>query len=592
MMRRAGFVGLLLLPLGCASHPEEGTVVKPAPGVPGVPGGSLGVRAERAAPVAGGTLAISDQSVAVASDPDRDRIFVVDLQRGAVSSVVTEPRAEPGRVVMDDSGRAHVVLRRAGSVVSIDLATAEVVGTRAVCPAPRGIAFDASTDALHIACDTGELVSLPASGGGVTNSVFIERGLRDVVVQGDGLLVTTFKTAEVLSIDSSAEVTARRSLGTSASVISGGFEPDVAWRAVAVDDGRVAIAHQRANPGQISVGPSGYYSTAAPCAAGIVHGTVSVVDSSGGAPTANPALPHMVGPSDIAVSPDGNQLAIVSLGNAWAAPEQDQPTVVVMPLTSLGAGLDSCATEGETVSAGEPVAVAYTPSGQVVVQSREPATLEVLGGSVIELSKESRADTGVALFHMNSGFGVACASCHPEGGEDGRVWNFTESGPRRTQSFAGGLGSTAPFHWSGDVEDMSTLVHEVFVSRMGGPRPNRAQVALFTNWLDRIPAPVRPKLDTAQVARGEAIFEDPAVGCADCHSGDLLTNNRTVDVGTGGFFQVPSLIGLDARAPFMHDGCASDLEARFGSCGGTLHGQTAELDETERADLITYLRSL
>jgi cytochrome c peroxidase len=263
-----------------------------------------------------------------------------------------------------------------------------------------------------------------------------------------------------------------------------------------------------------------------------------------------------------------------------------------MPLTNLQPGLDSCAMQGEAVSKGEPVAVAYTPSGEVVVQSREPATLEVLGGAVIELSDESRADTGVALFHMNSGFGVACASCHPEGREDGRVWNFAESGPRRTQSFAGGLGSTAPFHWSGDVEDMSTLVHEVFVSRMGGPRPNRGQVALFSNWLDQIPAPERPNLDAAAVQRGEAIFHDATVGCGDCHAGDLLTNNLTVDVGTGGFFQVPSLVGLDARAPFMHDGCAPTLDARFGSCGGTTHGQTADIDEAARADLVQYLRSL
>ena len=45
------------------------------------------------------------------------------------------------------------------------------------------------------------------------------------------------------------------------------------------------------------------------------------------------------------------------------------------------------------------------------------------------------------------GFGVdlACASCHPEGHDDGQVWNFSALGPRRTQSLAGGIAGTEPF---------------------------------------------------------------------------------------------------------------------------------------------------
>jgi len=36
----------------------------------------------------------------------------------------------------------------------------------------------------------------------------------------------------------------------------------------------------------------------------------------------------------------------------------------------------------------------------------------------------------------------------------------------------------------------------------------------------------------------------------------MLTNNQSADVGTGGTFQVPSLVDLAHRAPYMHDGCA------------------------------------
>jgi len=84
----------------------------------------------------------------------------------------------------------------------------------------------------------------------------------------------------------------------------------------------------------------------------------------------------------------------------------------------------------------------------------------------ILLSSESRADTGLALFHLNPGGGVACASCHPEAGMDGHVWNFAEFGPRVTQPLEGQVSKRAPFHWSGDLKDWPSLVGEVMMKRM------------------------------------------------------------------------------------------------------------------------------
>lgn len=83
------------------------------------------------------------------------------------------------------------------------------------------------------------------------------------------------------------------------------------------------------------------------------------------------------------------------------------------------------------------------------------------------------------------------------------------------------------------------------------------------------------------------------MGCAACHAGDALTNNQTMDVGTGGAFQVPSLRGVVWRAPYLHDGRAATLADRFGpQGGGEQHGHTAALTDGERDDLIAYLRSL
>ncbi len=58
------------------------------------------------------------------------------------------------------------------------------------------------------------------------------------------------------------------------------------------------------------------------------------------------------------------------------------------------------------------------------------------------------------------------------------------------------------------------------------------------------PAPIRAA-DDAAAQRGEALFHSREVGCGNCHSGAKLTNNATVDVGTGQRgegFQVPSLV--------------------------------------------------
>src|SRR5207245_2297900 len=107
----------------------------------------------------------------------------------------------------------------------------------------------------------------------------------------------------------------------------------------------------------------------------------------------------------------------------------------------------------------------------------------------------------------------------------------------------------------------------------------------------KAPAPLRAA-DDPSALRGKALFEG-AAGCTQCHSGPKLTNNLTVDVGTGKAFQVPSLVGVGHRGPWLHDGCAKTLQERFDpACGGSNHGQTAKLGAPQIDDLVAYLESL
>ena len=133
-------------------------------------------------------------------------------------------------------------------------------------------------------------------------------------------------------------------------------------------------------------------------------------------------------------------------------------------------------------------------------------------------------------------------------------------GLRRTPSLRGGVGGTkSRFRWDGDLPTLSTLMSEVFVRRMQGPVLAPDQIDALSRWLDAIPALPGIVTDAAAVARGHTLFIDPEIGCTTCHAGALLTNNATVDVGTGKPFQVPSLRGVGWRAPYLHDGCAATL---------------------------------
>ncbi|WP_438026314.1 c-type cytochrome [Sorangium sp. So ce233] len=577
----------------------------PEPGIDG-PDPRITVTEVPPPAISGGTLIVaSDGHTAVAADPDRDRVWIVDLEGGAPGEVRLEHGDEPGRLVEDASGRVHVALRRAGAVVTLDIESRSVVERREVCRAPRGVAYDAARDAIHVACAGGELVTLPAAGGPAVRKLRPAADLRDVVVEGDRLLVSRFKSAETLVIGADGAVLSRRTLPVfEASGFSGTstYTPSVAWRMAPLPRGGALMLHQRAMSSQVTLSPGGYYQ-AGSCDGNIVHGTISTIDPANAdgesrAPAPAAALTSVSLPVDIAVAPDGERVAMVAAGN---------DLVVITTLDAMAAGEQgNCHPESAPRPLGaQPIAVAFDGRGDIVVQLREPAGLEVLSEPVGLVSMSQRTialpgatvrDTGHEMFHRppNGVSAVACASCHPEGHEDGRTWNFDPVGQRRTQAMGGGILQTAPLHWSGDLMDLDGLMGEVFVSRMGGPTPGARRLDLMARYIDSLPAfPASPPEDEAAVARGAALFHDKKVACADCHSGPMLTNNRNEDVGKDEILQVPSLIGIAGRAPFMHDGCAATLHDRFDPrCGGDKHGDVSGLTPAQIDDLVAYLESL
>jgi hypothetical protein len=582
-------------------------------------------------PISGGTLLVlSDGARAAAADPDRDTVFVASLSGGGVRRVELARGDEPGRLVEDGRGRLHVALRGAGQVAVIDPTSGAVLARRPACVAPRGVAYDRETDVVHVACASGALLSMRAEDGEVTRRLDLGRDLRDVVALARGrLAVTKFRTAELIEINRDGAVLSRVTPrtrthaggappeplpepepgsgsgaapgGGAPGAASGGIAsstPEVAWRVAKARDGRLVMVHQSAKDRAARPSPGGYGSGFNECGfSSIVETNVSVFGGDG--PSAGGSVLASIVPEaslavDVAVS-EGGAVALAVPGNARV------PGAAQVVRTTLGrAGsepLERCLHPGtiNTSAPGQVTAVAFAGE-QLIVQLRQPAALFFQDtGRVISLSSESRQDTGHEIFHSNSGGGLACASCHPEGDDDGRVWVFASIGPRRTQTFRGGLTGTEPFHWDGDMRTIGHLMTSVFSERMSGPNLSAPQVGSLQRWIDRLPAhaPVRTMDDSA--ARGRALFEDARVGCASCHGGPRGTNNQTLDVGTGAAFQVPSLRGIAWRAPFMHDGCAPTLRARFTDpqCGGgDRHGVTSHLSPAAINDLIAYLETL
>ena len=284
--------------------------------------------------ISGGTLAILPDGVtAVAADPDRDSIAVVNLStRALTASITLQPHDEPGRLVADAAGRVHVILRRGGALVTVDPAEGTILARRTACPIPRGVAYDPATDLVHVACMGGELVSFPAAGGAATRTLQLPRDLRDVVVDGHTLLVSQFRSAQVLVVDGSGNVTATLAppvYGDPSVRLGDSFTPSTAWRMRAQPGGGAVMLHQRGTTGAVMVGgpkmpgagadggfsgdPSGYGSSD-PCA-GLVHPAITPI-TPGMSPPITPPIPGMVLPVDFAISSDGLTVAVVGAGNA------------------------------------------------------------------------------------------------------------------------------------------------------------------------------------------------------------------------------------------------------------------------------------
>jgi cytochrome c peroxidase len=127
-------------------------------------------------------------------------------------------------------------------------------------------------------------------------------------------------------------------------------------------------------------------------------------------------------------------------------------------------------------------------------------------------------------------------------------------------------------------------------------------LAAFIDSLQVLPSPAHahgePLTEVEQ--RGQAVFNDPTLGCLTCHPPPLYTDQEMHDVGTatpderiGPAYDTPSLRGLYDSAPYFHGGSAATLyEAITYPSPGSEHDVSGLLTEAEIQDLIAFLLAL
>ena len=306
-------------------------------------------------------------------------------------------------------------------------------------------------------------------------------------------------------------------------------------------------------------------------------------------------IPAGRAPQGLLVSPDGSRLFVQNFMDR---------TISVHDLDTLANG-----------------SVAPLPAPVVL----DCITTEKLAANVLVGKKffYDAQDSRVAL----QGY-ISCAACHNDGGQDGRIWDFTQFGEglRNTITLRGHGGTNqGRLHWTGNFDEVHDFEGQIrnFAGGTGlmsnsvfhaGTRSQplgdaktglsadldalAAYVASLTKNGDSPDRNANATLTSAALA-GQVVFQQQ--NCVQCHSGSQFTDstlNVFHNVGTlkpssgqrlGAALtglDTPTLSGLWASAPYLHDGSAATIEEAVAAHNGV------SIAPADMTNLVAFLRQL
>jgi YVTN family beta-propeller protein len=579
-------------------------------------------------------IPVDDEPRSLAIAPD-GRVWVVNKEAATISIIDPATRqtdgllflpvgAQPHGMVIGASG-AWVVLEGTGTVMQLDPYTGLVLQQETVGGRLRHIARDAASGKLYVSRFVtppvpgegtaspvvddgvnlygGEVVVLDAATLAALNTVVLRHGNRPVSEHsGPGL--PNYLGPAVISPDGTAAWVPSKQDNILAGALRGGpgMTFDQVVRAVTskielptdVEHYEMRVDHDNASvAGHAAFGPYGLHLFTT------LEGNreVAVIDAINGLEV----MRFDVGraPQSVAVSQDGQRLYVHNFMDR---------SVGIYDIRGL-------------IENGDPNAIRELAT--VATVTNEALTPTVLLGK--QLFYDARDDRLAALDYMS------CASCHNEGGDDGRVWDFTGRGEglRNTITLLGRAGMGHGFlHWSANFDEIQDFEAQIrdFAGGAGlmddadylagtrseplgdpkaGVSADLDALAAYVASLATVPTSPwrdldRTLSDSAQA--GLAIFD--SAGCDSCHQLPRLTDSSDgtglQDVGTvqpssgsrlGGALtgiDTPTLLGAWATPPYLHDGSAPTLQAAIAAHAGVLLTDT-ELDQV--AALIREIES-
>ncbi len=222
---------------------------------------------------------------------------------------------------------------------------------------------------------------------------------------------------------------------------------------------------------------------------------------------------------------------------------------------------------------------------------------------------------------------MSCASCHNDGGSDGRVWDMTGSGEglRNTIHLRGRAGAQGFQHWSNNFDEIQDFEGQIRTlaggtglmsdanfntgtrsQPLGDPKAGLsadldalAAYVASLNTFDPSPYRTAGGVLTSAASAGKTLFT--SLNCASCHSGTAFTgsgSNTPVNIGTikpsSGTRLGAALTGIDvpalrdvwATAPYLHDGSAPTLGDAVRAHNGI------SITDANLANLVAYLQQI
>ncbi|MBC7995738.1 MAG: DUF1929 domain-containing protein [Rhizobacter sp.] len=221
---------------------------------------------------------------------------------------------------------------------------------------------------------------------------------------------------------------------------------------------------------------------------------------------------------------------------------------------------------------------------------------------------------------------MSCASCHNDGGQDGRTWDLTSLGEglRNTANLRGRAGAQGFKHWSANFDETQDFEGQIRTLAGGRGLMTDAQFNTGTRSqpLGDAKAGVSADLDslsaylaslnqfalsplrnadgsnTAAANAGRTVF---VAQCVSCHSGTAFTESGNATLRNIGTLKASSgqrlgspLTGIDtptlrdvwATAPYLHDGSAATL-------GDAVRAHTGlTLTTTQVNDVVAYVSQI